>query len=328
MAAGRYAVRAMAPARIFLSYRRDDSAGHARAISDALGRRFGADQVFIDVDDIGAGQAFDQTIHQALGQARVLLVLIGRRWLAPSEAGGAPRLHQAGDLVQQEIASALQQGLQVIPVLLDGAGMPPESALPEALQPLARRQAVAIDTARFAFDLQRLGDALVDSAGLVDLTQRGPGRGRRGLLLAAGAGGLVLAGMAGIAGWAAWRHQRPPPRPAINGRWLAEVAYDWLPQPLGERFDFSGDGLALQGSASFLRVPRLLIDGHIEADGRLSFSTRSQEHLGSQQRELTHRYEGRLQADGLELHMHMRTEGSAVPQSPREFSARRAAPGG
>ena len=67
--------------QIFISYRRDDAAGYARAIGDALSREFGPEQVFIDVDDIGAGQRFDEVIHPALCGSRVLLVLVGRRWL-------------------------------------------------------------------------------------------------------------------------------------------------------------------------------------------------------------------------------------------------------
>lgn len=75
---------------IFLSDRRDDTAGYARALNDVLARAFAADRVVIGVDDITAGQAFDDRINQAIGQARVLLVLIGPRWLAP-QADGMPR---------------------------------------------------------------------------------------------------------------------------------------------------------------------------------------------------------------------------------------------
>lgn len=66
--------------RIFLSYRRDDAAGYARALCDGLAQRFGADSVFIDVDDIGAGQPFGTVIQQAMAESKVLLVLIGKRW--------------------------------------------------------------------------------------------------------------------------------------------------------------------------------------------------------------------------------------------------------
>ena len=50
-------------------------------MSGGLGREFDPERVFIDVDDIGAGQRFDEVIHPALCGSRVLLVLVGRRRL-------------------------------------------------------------------------------------------------------------------------------------------------------------------------------------------------------------------------------------------------------
>src|SRR5690349_19674501 len=38
--------------KIFISYRREESFGHARALGDALARRFGPGQIFLDVDDL------------------------------------------------------------------------------------------------------------------------------------------------------------------------------------------------------------------------------------------------------------------------------------
>ena len=49
----------MSAAQSFINYRRDDTAAYALAVYDALARRFGPQQVFIEVDDIAAGQPFD-----------------------------------------------------------------------------------------------------------------------------------------------------------------------------------------------------------------------------------------------------------------------------
>ncbi len=46
------------PSKIFISYRRDDVPGDARGIRDALARAFGAKAVFMDVDNLLAGQRF------------------------------------------------------------------------------------------------------------------------------------------------------------------------------------------------------------------------------------------------------------------------------
>ena len=61
----------MARAQIFISYRRDDAAGYARAVYDELARHFGAERVFIDVDDISAGQRFGEVIQRAMGASEV-----------------------------------------------------------------------------------------------------------------------------------------------------------------------------------------------------------------------------------------------------------------
>ena len=67
------------PGTIFISYRRDDAAGYARALGDRLAGRYGTDRVFVDVDDIAAGQRFDSVIESALSGADIVLVLIGKQ---------------------------------------------------------------------------------------------------------------------------------------------------------------------------------------------------------------------------------------------------------
>src|SRR6187401_953727 len=122
--------------QIFISYRRDDAAGYARAINDELARSFGAERVFIDVDDINAGQPFSEVIQRSVADSAVLLALIGKRWYGDRE-GAPPRIGEAGDFVRQEVAAALANGIRVIPVLLDGAAVPDPQRLPPELSALA-----------------------------------------------------------------------------------------------------------------------------------------------------------------------------------------------
>ena len=323
----------MSAPQIFISYRRDDAAGYARAIGDALDRRFGPERVFIDVDDIGAGQAFGDVIAQAVGGSRVLLVLIGRRWLGERE-GQPARLHDPGDLVRQEVATALASGMHVIPLLLDGAAMPAPAQLPAPLQALAGRHALAIDNTRFTADLDRLIEALQQlvepladprvepltaTARPASPAERTPDRPvwLRGTLLGAA---LLVA----LALWLGLRPTAAPPeaRPAVNGSWQAEVTYDWPNAHFSERFEFSGDGHRLQGSASFLRVPRTIEDGTADASG-LRFVTRSTELTGATARETAHHYQGVRVGD--ELRLTMQTQGGSSPHAPVTFIARRPA---
>jgi TIR domain len=340
----------MPPPQVFISYRRDDAAGYARAIGDALGHHFGAERIFIDVDDIQPGQTFATLIESQIDGAVVMLVLIGRRWRG-ERADGTARLDDEADFVRREVAAGLASRARLIPVLLDGATMPDAAQLPAPLRPLAGRHALAIDATRYAADLQRLVDAVGQDlrapppipppARPVPAT---PGR-RTALALAA-------LGLLGGLAWLAWRTadraapaapaaqtglatspgagQRPASAPAaarlaINGRWQAEVQYDWLAAPLVERFDFQGDGSALHGSASFLRVPRGVLDGQLGPDG-LRFVTRTAEGLDAGSRELVHQYQGRLVGD--ELHLLMQTTGGQGARTPVRLVARRLPPAG
>src|SRR5262249_54372422 len=69
---------------------------------------------------------------------------------------GQRRLHQPDDFVAIEIAAALTRDIRVIPVLVDGARMPRASELPDALKPLARRQAAEVRHVNFGQDAETL----------------------------------------------------------------------------------------------------------------------------------------------------------------------------
>lgn len=145
--------------KVFISYRRDDAAGYARAIYEELTERFPPEAVFMDVDAIEPGLPFDEVIRDAVGQCKVLLVLIGARWLAPG-ADGRSRLEDERDFVRLEIAAALARDIRVIPVLLDGTPMPRESDLPQALHALVWRNAIELSNSRFDADVARLTEVL------------------------------------------------------------------------------------------------------------------------------------------------------------------------
>lgn len=67
-------------ATVFISYRRDDSAGWAGRLATDLMERFGPEAVFQDIDAIEAGEDFLEAIGQALSSCSAALVLIGPDW--------------------------------------------------------------------------------------------------------------------------------------------------------------------------------------------------------------------------------------------------------
>src|ERR687895_314791 len=80
------------PFRIFISYRRDDSAGHVGRLWDALRAGlegqpgFSEDQIFMDIDAIEPGVDFREAIRKALEASDVFLAVIGRGWLTAADS--------------------------------------------------------------------------------------------------------------------------------------------------------------------------------------------------------------------------------------------------
>src|SRR5437016_4343933 len=138
---------------IFVSYRRDDSAGYAGRLFDRLSAYFvGGDQIFMDVDHIEPGEDFARVIEEAVGSCEILIALMGRSWLTSRDETGR-RLDNPNDFVRLEIAAALARGVRVIPVLVQGAQMPRPQDLPEDLLPLSRRNALELSDARWKYDV-------------------------------------------------------------------------------------------------------------------------------------------------------------------------------
>jgi hypothetical protein len=159
---GRVKVRAMAESaagstgRIFISYRRDESAYPAGWLYDRLADHYDGGQVFKDVDSIKLGDDFVEVITRAVGSCDVLLALIGEQWLTITDAQGRRRLDDSNDFVRLEIEAALARNVRIIPILVDGARMPTTEELPDSLARLARRQALELSPSRFDFDTGRL----------------------------------------------------------------------------------------------------------------------------------------------------------------------------
>lgn len=162
----------------FISYRRDDAAGYAGRLHEALERRLGGDQIFRDIDTLEPGLDFVEAIDSRLRECRVFLALIGREWLDARDREGRRRLDQPHDYVRLEISAALARAdVRVIPVLIEGATMPAPETLPEPLRPLARRHAVNLRDDAWDHDVDRLAEVIsgVTASAHQGQTSRGPG---------------------------------------------------------------------------------------------------------------------------------------------------------
>jgi hypothetical protein len=153
-------------AGIFISYRREGSAGYAGRLAERLREVFGSDRIFRDVEAIEPGVDFVEAIDHAVGSCDVLLALIGPQWLKFSDDSGRPRLEDPSDFVRLEIEAALQRDVRLIPVLVGGASMPSAQELPESLEKLARRQFFELSDRRWDYDVEQLVTGLAKVPGL------------------------------------------------------------------------------------------------------------------------------------------------------------------
>ncbi|MCA0455739.1 MAG: TIR domain-containing protein [Chloroflexi bacterium] len=135
--------------KIFISYRRADSNDIAERIYDNLANAFGEDNVFKDQYSIKPGEDFRDSIRREVGTVDVLLVLIGPDWLTVTQSLSngtvVRRIDHPDDWVRREVEVGIERltdtnkddAIQVIPILVRGASMPPRDELPESIRHLA-----------------------------------------------------------------------------------------------------------------------------------------------------------------------------------------------
>lgn len=136
---------------VFLCYRRPDNSEIAARIHERLVRAFGETNLLRDVDRIA-----DRTIsrfvlaNDVVARSDVVVVVIGKTWM---KGIGNPK-----DPVRLQLEAALKRpNILTIPLLVDGAQMPPEAALPPSLHALASKPAFTLSAdASFDGQIKRL----------------------------------------------------------------------------------------------------------------------------------------------------------------------------
>jgi hypothetical protein len=193
------------PLKIFLSYRRSETAQLAGRLAASLNQMRDVESVFHDVKAIRIGSRFRVDIDRELATATHVLVLIGSEWATVKNAQGRRRLFEPGDHVCHEVATALmRRNCTVVPILLDDAQMPAGEDLPMALQELPRINAYSFRVSKYEVDLEvfmtellgqrpRLRDEQTASSGASTAIVRGLTCGLAGLL-GATTFGLVTVG--------------------------------------------------------------------------------------------------------------------------------------
>src|SRR6516225_6014706 len=138
---------------VFISYRRENAAGEARALFNDLAERLGENSVFMDVDSIALGRDFRSALQQTTASCDLMLVLIGRNWADAKDEGGRVRLENPADYVRLEVEAALRRNIAVTPVLVQGAHMPAPEDLPAEIRDLAYRNGFELSHNRWESDV-------------------------------------------------------------------------------------------------------------------------------------------------------------------------------
>src|SRR5215475_13514724 len=159
---------------VFINYRGEDSYSYGALLHAELARRFGPELVFLDAESIPAGADYVERLLEGVRQSRVVLAVIGTRWLEAADGGGR-LIDDPADWVRRELVAAFDAGVLVIPVLTDGARMPTEAELPGELAALGRCQYRRLRHRDSTADLARLAADLAEAdQELATALRRGP----------------------------------------------------------------------------------------------------------------------------------------------------------
>ena len=152
--------------RIFITYRRSDSAGYVLDMRKRLQHYYGGRRVFQDTETIHAGEVFADSILRNLERCDVQLVVIGPEWATVTGADGKQRLEAEHDYVAGEIAHGLSRGdaITIIPVLVGEASFPEAGDLPPRIRGLLDHNARTLHDTR-AEDFDQGMAELIDQIG-------------------------------------------------------------------------------------------------------------------------------------------------------------------
>jgi hypothetical protein len=155
--------------KVFICYRREETAPYAGRIYDAMVQRFGVDNVFMDLD-LAPGIDFVDRITKVVSGCVALIVVIGPSWAKLENEDGTRRIEDPDDFVRLEVQTGLHRDdVLLIPALVGGARMPRREDLPPELQGITRRNALELSEGRWRYDVGRLLstlDELLPEAGV------------------------------------------------------------------------------------------------------------------------------------------------------------------
>ena len=143
------------PLKIFMNYRHEDTPFAAWTLYRELKGEFGKDNIFFDQGTLVSGMQFLGEIKSHLASAQgAFIMVMGARWITTMLSR---RQRGDEDYVVKEIDLALRNKWTFIPLLVDDAGLPDPSILPQAIRGLESYQVARLRQVSIDDDVRNLG---------------------------------------------------------------------------------------------------------------------------------------------------------------------------
>lgn len=137
---------------IFISYRRNDSRGYALALSEHLSRTLTKINVLID-QDLQVANDFETQIDIWISKTDLFIAIVDRDWARYDLDKGKFSIQEDKDWIRIELRSAKRYGVDIAPVLIDGASMPEKGILPSDIEFFSSLHAISSSTTKHGLEL-------------------------------------------------------------------------------------------------------------------------------------------------------------------------------
>lgn len=153
--------------RVFVSYRRSDSAHQATALKIVLGQKLPEASVFVDTASVNPAERWPDRLTTALERSSAVVALIGPHWRFAAD--GTDRFADPEDWVLRELAYGLERKADaVIPVFFGTTTEAAYQDLPPALASLPGIQALELrQDADWSHGVDRLASTVAKLLGTV-----------------------------------------------------------------------------------------------------------------------------------------------------------------
>lgn len=148
---------------IFISYRRNDRRDLTDRIYDTLCGEFGNHAVFTDIYSIPVGEDFKLFIQDVISHSKVVLVIIGEKWMSKNPDSNKFRIENTEDYIRFEIETAMKNNIQILPILINDTKIPDSDVLPDSLTEFTNLNVIRLRSGvDFKNDMNRIIHRLKD----------------------------------------------------------------------------------------------------------------------------------------------------------------------